>query len=293
MRSCVLLITVALTCWPLFQLAEVAVTRDLFTAIIEFASSTPAQTPNSTAGQEPPSVHTIEQQIQNLYASAGKAVVRIDDGDSRGICISGVIVSDDGYVLSRGLIGSGNLVKVHLSDGRTVSAKTLGWSSEWLISVLKIVDEGVWPYVEIGSTKEARVGQPCVVIGYATRGDTKYDRAPSVGYGAIEHLDASNWLTTTCVVSWFEYAPVFSMDGKLLGIVVSTSDSGEVATAADVVTENWDDLVAGKNLDWVRFPPRKDSIYRSDFDADELDADEHPAPDDVIGPATQDQGTLT
>jgi len=259
----------------------------VFTAIIGFASSTPAQTPNSTAGQEPPSVHTIEQQIQNLYASAGKAVVRIDEGDSRGICMSGVIVSDDGYVLSRWLIVSGNLVKVHLSDGRTVSAKRLGWSSEWNISVWKIVDEGVWPYVGIGSTKEARVGQPCVVIGYPTRGDTKYDRAPSVGYGEIEHLDASNWLTTTCVVSTFEYPPIFSMDGKLLGIVVREIGSVEVATAADVVTENWDDLVAGKNLDWVRFPPRKDSIYRSDFDADELDADEHPAPDAVIGPAKQ------
>lgn len=253
-----------------------------FTAIIGFASSTPAQTPNSTAGQEPPSVHTIEKQIQNLYASAGKAVVRIDEGDSRGICGSGVIVSDDGYVLSRGMF-PGKLVKVHLSDGRTVSAKTLGWSGEWSIGVSKIVDKGVWPYVEIGSTKEARAGQPCIVIGYPTRGDTKYDRAPSVRYGAIENLDASNWLTTTCVDRFLEFPAIFSMDGKLLGIC-----SSGVATAAEVVTENWDDLVAGKNLDWVRFPPRKDSIYRPDFDADELRAPDKPrVPDDVFGPAEE------
>ena len=242
-----------------------------FAAIIGFASSTAAQTPNSTSGQEPPSVHTIEQQIQNLYASAGKAVVRIDDGDSRGICSSGVIVSDDGYVLNRNPYLSGKLLKVHLCDGRAVSAKRLGWSIEWQISVLKIVDEGVWPYVEIGSTKEACVGQPCVVIGYPTRGDTKFDRAPSIGYGAIEHLDASNWFTTTCVVSPFEFPPIFSMDGKLLGIVVANDD--EVATAPDVITENWDDLVAGKNLDWVRYPPRKDSIYRYnpvDIESDDL-----------------------
>lgn len=232
----------------------------VFTAIIGFASSTRtrAQTPNSAAGQEPPSVHTIEQQIQNLYASAGKSVVRIDEGDSRGICSSGVIVSDDGYVLTRNPYLSGTLLKVHLSDGRTVSAKRLGWSIEWQISVSKIVDKGVWPYVEIGSTKEACVGQPCVVIGYPTRGDTKFDRAPSVGYGAIEHLDALNWFTTTCVVGLFEFPPIFSMDGKLLGI----ANNDEVATAADVITENWGDLVAGKNLDWIRYPPCKDSIYR-------------------------------
>lgn len=172
--------------------------------------------------------------------------------------------------------GAGDLVKLHLSDGRTVSAKTLGWSSEWQVGVSKIVDEGVWPYVEVGSTKEAHVGQPCVVIGYPTRGDTKYDRAPALGFGAIENLDASNWLTTTCVVGPFEHPPIFSMDGKLLGIVVSWTNFEEVTTAADLIKENWDDLVAGKNLDWVRYPPRKDSIYH-----DNPVDDDHPKPDAV------------
>lgn len=254
----------------------------VFGAIIGLASSTPAQTPTNNAGQGPPSVHQIEQQIQNVYASAGKAVVRIDDGDSRGICMSGVIVSGDGYVLSPGILWSRELLNVHLSDGRTVSAKPLGWSSEWGIGVLKIVDEGVWPHVEIGSTRDARVGQPCVVIGYPNRGDTKYDRAPSIGYGAIEHLDASKWFTTTMFVGWYETPPVFSMDGKLLGIVVTNSDTGEAATAAEVFTENWDDLVAGKNLDWVRFPPREGTAHRSDYDVDE-----HLAPKREIGPANE------
>ena len=241
----------------------------VFAAIIGFAGSTPAQTLNSTTGQELPGVHAIEQQIQNLYASVRKAVVRIEPEDSRGICWSGVIVSEDGYVVSRGPFGAGDLVKLHLSNGKTVSAKTMGWSLEWQISISKIVDEGVWPHVEIGSTKEARIGQPCVVIGYPPRGDTKYDRVPSVGYGTIEHLDASNWFTTTCVVGQFEYPPIFSMDGKLLGIIVNHADFEEVATAADVFVENWNDLVAGENLDWVRYPPRSDSIYSPSLVVDE------------------------
>lgn len=252
------------------------------TAIIGFASSTSAQTPHSSTGQEPPSVHAIQQQIQNLYASAGKAVVRIDEGDSRGICSSGVIVSDDGYVLSRSRAGSGRLVDVHLSDGRTVSAKRLGWSTEWQIGLLKIVDEGVWPHVELGSTKQAHVGQPCVVIGYSERGDAKYDRAPSVGYGAIEHLDASKWFTTTCVVGVFDFPPIFSLDGKLLGIAITWDAYEERATAADVVTENWNDLAAGKNLDWVRFPPRKGSAY-----LDNPVADQQPAPVDGAAPMSE------
>ena len=96
------------------------------------------------------------------------------------------------------------------------------------------------------------------------RGDTKFIGSPSVGYGAIEHLDASHWFTTTCVVGLFEDPVVFSMDGKLLGIVVNHADYDEVATAADVIMENWNDLVAGKNLDWVRYPPCVDSIYHYD-----------------------------
>jgi len=266
-------------CWHAFL---------VFTAISGFATSSHSQTLDSTAGQEPASIHALEQQIQNLYANASKAVVRIDEGDARGICMSGVIVSSEGYVLTRGIFWQTKSVKVHLSDGRTVTAKQLGWSTEWQIGMLKIVDEGVWPYVELGSTKNARVGQPCVVIGYPTRGDTKYDRAPSLGYGAIEHLDAAKLFTTTCVVSHFEYPPVFSLDGKLLGIAVHGIESREYAVAADVVTENWDDLVAGKNLDWDRFPPHKDSTFRADFAADELRS-----PEDATEPANETRQSAT
>lgn len=253
-----------------------------FTAIVGLANAISAQSIDIPKSHEPSSIHSLEQQIQNVYASAGKAVVRIDEGDSRGICSSGVIVSEDGYVLSRSRAGSGRLADVHLSDGRTVSAKILGWSIEWRIGLLKIVDEGVWPHVDIGSTKDARVGQPCVVIGYPTRGDAKYDRAPSVGYGAIEHLDASKWFTTTCVVGSFEFPSIFSMDGKLLGLAIHAVESAEIATAADVVTENWDDLAAGKNLDWVRFPPREGSAY-----LDDLDPDQQPAPNHGTAPVRE------
>lgn len=260
----------------------------VFAAIIGIASSSHSATPDSAAGQEPASVHALEQQIQNLYANASKAVVRIEIGDSYGTCRSGVIVSGEGYVLISRLNWPKKLLTVHLGDGRTVSAKHLGWSSEWQISVLKIVDEGAWPYVEIGSTKNARVGQPCVVVGYPTRGDTKYDCAPSICYGAIEHMDASKRFTTTCAVNGFENPPVFSMDGKLLGIVAHGIDSREIAVAADVVRENWDDLVAGKNLDWVRFPPQEGSAYRADYDADE-----HPSPDDATEPAHETRQPAT
>ena len=76
------------------------------------------------------------------------------------------------------------------------------------------------------------------------------------------------------------------MDGRLLGI--DTRWAGTIGqsyeTAVDVFVANRDALFAGKNLDWVRYPPHPDSIYR-------IGAGDHPEmlrlrkTDDVLGTA--------
>jgi len=230
------------------------------------AGETHAQPPNDAAA---------------LLTNAGKAVVQIIDEDR--FCITGVSVSADGHVLSRGLL-SRSLVKVRFSDGRTASARFLGWSLEWDIGVWKIVDEGVWPYVELGSTADAYVGQPVGLIDYRTDEESAQDRQLVVRYAAIEHVDPSKWLVTTGVGGTFEFPPLFSMDGRLMGFTNTAygGDTRKIATAAEVVTENWRDLVAGKNLDWVRYPPREGSPWRPDFVPSE-----EPASGDEVGQASE------
>ncbi|HLA85880.1 MAG TPA: hypothetical protein VJL29_13905, partial [Thermoguttaceae bacterium] len=68
---------------------------------------------------------------------------------------------------------------------------------------------------------------------------------------------------------FFEVAAVVGVDGRLLGIGTCFADNQSYETAVDVFVANRDDLFAGKNLDWVRYPPNPDSIYR-------IGAGEHP-----------------
>lgn len=200
--------------------------------------------------------------LPQLYASVSRSIVRVETEKNDNL--TGVIVSTDGHLLVGNgfsvVNGSGSIdVKVHLSDGRTVTATAAGWSLEWRLAVMKINAAGPWPAIEVGSTRELKAGEPCLVIGYPLRGDLQYDVSPAARWGFIDRSVPARWLTTTCFPGSFEYPVVVGMDGRLLGVV-----SGKThATAVDVFVAHRDDLFAGKNLDWVRFPPPPDSIYHT------------------------------
>ncbi len=229
--------------------------------------------------------------LPKLYESVSKSIVRVETTDKQNV--TGVIVSSDGHIV----VGNGfaymngagsNHVKVHLNDGRTVTAKAAGWSLEWSLAVMKINEEGPWPAIKLGATKDLKAGEPCLVIGYSPRGDTNFDVSPTARFGFIDRSVPTCWFTTTCLPGIFEHAAVVGMDGRLLGIDTrwggSPSYGQSYETAVDVFVANRDALFAGKNLEWVRYPPSADSIYR-------IGAGEHPEmlrmrkTDDVLGTA--------
>ena len=219
--------------------------------------------------------------LPKLYESVSKSIVRVERTDN--INATGVIVSSEGHILVGHGVGFDD-VKVHLSDGRTVTAKAAGWSMEWSLAVMKINEEGPWPAIKLGATKDLKAGEPCLVISYSPRGDTTFDPSPTARFGFIDRSEPTRWFTTTCYPGFFEWAAVIGMDGRLLGVNTHWSGTQSYETAVDVFVANRDDLFAGKNLDWVRYPPHPDSIYR-------IGAGEHPEmlrlrkTDDVLGTA--------
>jgi S1-C subfamily serine protease len=224
--------------------------------------------------------------LPKLYESVSKSIVRVE---RTGSDVTGVIVSTEGHIV----VGNGftvmdgtgsDDVKVHLSDGKTVTATAAGWSIEWTLGVLKIKDEGPWPAIKLGTTKNLKAGEPCLVIGYSPRGDTKLDSSPTARFGFVDRSVPTRWFTTTCFPGFHEHPAVVGMDGRLLGIDNCFAGNQSYETAVDVFVANRDILFAGKNLDWVRYPPPPDSIYR-------IGAGDHPETrrmrktDDVLGPA--------
>lgn len=218
--------------------------------------------------------------LPKLYESVSKSIVRVETTDN--LNATGVIVSSDGHIVGRGFGWSD--VKVHLSDGRTVTAKAAGWSSEWQLTVMKINEEGPWPAIKLGSTKDLKAGEPCLVIGYSPRGDTKFDASPTARFGFIDRSEPTRWFTTTCFPGFWERPAVIGMDGRLLGIDTHWAGTQSYETAVDVFVANRDALFAGKNLDWVRYPPHPDSIYRIGV-GDHPESPSMRKTDDVLGPA--------
>jgi S1-C subfamily serine protease len=212
-----------------------------------------------------------EQRLQSSIKAVSEAVVRIKISSTQ--AHSGVIVSEQGYVMWSGSSHPRPDLFVALSTGESVPATNLGWSEEWRVGLLKLKGERKWPHVERGITAQAKSGDRIFEIGYrAKQGkEGEFDRVTRSG--KLTLVSPSHWFATDLEPSRFEYgAGTFNSEGKLLGISVpGVSTVHHLCTAVDIVSFHWQDFVGGKNLDWVRFPPSKDSLYRRLAAPEQLD----------------------
>jgi serine protease DegS/serine protease DegQ len=79
---------------------------------------------------------------------------------------SGVIVSADGYVLTNNhVIANADDIQVLLYDGRVAKARLVGADEETDLAVLKIVDAGNLPVIQMADPKKLRVGDVVLAIG--------------------------------------------------------------------------------------------------------------------------------
>jgi serine protease DegS/serine protease DegQ len=79
---------------------------------------------------------------------------------------SGVIASADGYVLTNNhVIADADDIQVLLYDGRVAKAKLVGADEETDLAVLKIVDAGNLPVIQMADPKKLRVGDVVLAIG--------------------------------------------------------------------------------------------------------------------------------
>jgi S1-C subfamily serine protease len=103
-----------------------------------------------------------------IIAKAKAASVRISEIGAKENRVGGVIVSRDGYVITCGHHERvpGTKMTVSLQDGRSVNAIVRGTNLVSDVGVLKITDEGTWPYADMGCSAEMDEGERCVVIGY-------------------------------------------------------------------------------------------------------------------------------
>ncbi|WP_197532156.1 serine protease [Symmachiella macrocystis] len=184
-----------------------------------------------------------EKVASNVISKATMASVQISDIGLEKNRVSGVIVSRDGYVITCGHHRRvpGTKMTVSLQDGRSANAIILGTNLVSDIGVLKITDEGTWPYAEMGRSAELGEGEHCVVIGYPR---SKPEGEPWVFATTIAK---SNWTLPSqdernCTF-WTKGSSlgkggvsgcgVFDAQGRVIGALLGGSD-GRSASGADL-----------------------------------------------------------
>ena len=160
---------------------------------------------------------------------------------------SGVIVSEDGLVLTAAHVVASlsDDVIVIFPDGKRVKAEKLGGDYDRDAAMVRITEEGSYPFVKVGESKGLLRNEWCVAFGHPGGFDSM--RSPPVRLGRV--LGSGQFVTTDCaVVGGDSGGPLFDMQGEVIGIHsnIGSTLSENRHVPIGVFTGSWDDMVAGK-----------------------------------------------
>lgn len=151
-----------------------------------------------------------------LVSSVTAATVRID---SAADLSSGVIVSQDGYVLTvaHGLSRQESVVTVRFSDGASAKANVVFQDPTSDVALLKIVDVGQRTLVAIPLAIDGvSEGTAVLAFGHPARDTTACPAVVRLGKVVRTH---ANSIRSTCVLTAGDSGgPLVTSDGRLIGI---------------------------------------------------------------------------
>jgi len=198
----------------------------------------------------------LEKKVGEVAAKALPATVALVS-EKTGSSGSGVIVSKDGLILTAAHVGQGlKEVDVYFSDGKKYFGKVLGSNYSKDIAMVKMVDPGPWPFVELGESKPLTAGDWVVAMGHSAGFDPA--RTPPVRFGRVMSDGPGNFFTTDAtLIGGDSGGPLFDLDGKLIGINSSIGYSWKNNNHAGVdgFREDWDRLLAGEAWGTLQMNP--------------------------------------
>ena len=214
-------------------------------------------------------LQAIETRVKEVVDKVRPCTVCIRSGGSSG---SGIIVSEDGYILTAGHVSGtpGRDITIVMPDGSTNPGKTLGGNGTIDSGLVKITKPGKWPFAEIGSSSDMKVNDWCVVTGHP--GGFKTGRSPVVRVGRILEINtrsAGQFIRTDCtIVGGDSGGPLFDMNGRVIGIHsrIGTSITANMHVPVDTYRDTWVRLV--KSERWgngIGRPVRPTPAGEADF----------------------------
>lgn len=190
-------------------------------------------------------LRAIQERVKKVMAKVAPAVVGIRIGHAAG---SGVIVNKDGYVLTAGHI-SGQPDRdalVLLPDGRRLKGKTLGANVSLDSGMIRITEEGEWPFVEMGDASRLKEGAWCLALGHPE--GFRAGRTPVLRLGRVLGRSDKMVRTDCALVGGDSGGPLFDLDGKVIGIHSRIGDrmTINIHVPVDTYRATWDRLAKGE-----------------------------------------------
>jgi S1-C subfamily serine protease len=189
----------------------------------------------------------LESQQAKVAEKVKQVTVNVQQGNSQG---SGVIISQDGYVLTAAHVaGKPNLeATVVLSNGRRYRAKTLGMNRNVDAGLLKITDQPAegWPHASIGESERLAEGSWCVAVGHP--GGWQEKRGSVVRVGRVLAMLPGTIVTDCSLIGGDSGGPLFDLSGRLVGIHsrIGAEVTENMHVPVDEFTKNFERLVSGE-----------------------------------------------
>jgi serine protease Do len=161
---------------------------------------------------------------------------------------SGVIISHDGLLLTNHhVIRSAEKIRARFADGRVVDVKLLGSDPSIDIALLQLPKQQSWPYVEIGISSEAQVGDWVVAVGNPLGLGHTVTAGIISGKGrALGHNVYDDFIQTDAAINQGNSGgPLFNLQGQVIGIntaIIQGANTVGFAIPIDMVKNALGDL---------------------------------------------------
>ena len=187
----------------------------------------------------------MQKHIKKVLEKVVPATVGLVVGSGSG---SGVIISEDGYILTAGHVSGkpDRVCTVIMPDGKRLKGKTLGYNKNIDSGLVKITTEGKYPFVGIGESSKLQTGQWCLTLGHP--GGFRKGRTPVLRLGRILASNKNLIRSDCALVGGDSGGPLFDLAGRVIGIHsrISTGITENIHVPVDTYPETWDRLTAGE-----------------------------------------------
>jgi len=187
-------------------------------------------------------LETIQSALIAVLDQARAATVCIDLGQGSG---SGVIVSEDGLVLTAAHVTSGvnKELTVVMEDGRRLKAVSLGLVADSDAAMIRITEKGKYPFIEIDRKESARLGDWVFSLGHS--GGFDKERGSVVRLGRIVRIVDNTFQSDCTLIGGDSGGPLFDLQGRLIGIHsrVGQQLQQNMHVPMVVFVKNWDAML--------------------------------------------------